>query len=77
METDDDVSAKLSTFFQEGYMTDMEQVKRSGNIHHYIIRLHERRGREEGERRGRGGRGGGGKEGGREGEREERGIKYT
>ena len=66
MDTDNDVSAELSTFFQEGHMTDMEQVESSSYIHHYIIRL-----REEGGRGGEGGREGGEGRGG-EGEREQR-----
>ena len=71
METNNDVSAELSTFFQEGYMTNMKQIECSGYIHHYIIRLRGEGGREgeegrEKERRGR--------EGGRErGERREKG----
>ena len=34
METNNDVSAELSTFFQEGYMTDMKQIECAGYIHH-------------------------------------------
>ena len=76
METNNDVSAEFSTFFEEGYMTDMKQVECSGYIHHYIIRLRGEGGRKGGERREEGGREGGRErrerreEGGREGERE-------